>query len=88
MSDHIQQAADVIERSLDEMAPYVWPVNVAAALAAAGRLKAPDDEIVTPEQRAVLAAADKWRENDFGNTSQTLLAAVDALRAAPPKDDS
>jgi len=37
-------------------------------------------------ERAVLDAADKWR--DIGGTGYPLIAAVDALRAATPKDDA
>jgi len=76
MSDIIQQAADVMKRCQQTN----W--GRAAALAAAGLL-------VTPEQRAVLDAAEAivdLYERTGGFRDPRLHAAVDALRAATPKD--
>lgn len=116
MSDHIQQAADVIDRRRHQT-----PQALAQALAAAGLLVTPEACVthlrdlgyvlippgatltgrdgfppvltshdapppITPEQRAVLDAADKWRDGGE-DVARRLDGAVDALRATTPKDD-
>ena len=78
MNEHIEQAAAVIAAHYDDE-PIKGGVGIAAALAAAGLL-------VTPEQRAVLDAADLWRKRNALSAGPALHAAVDALRAATPKD--
>jgi hypothetical protein len=81
MSDHIQQAADVI--GADWYAAHV-ALRIATALDAAGLL-------VTPEQRAVLDAAVKWHDaspEECDEAAATFTDAVDAYRAATPKDDA
>lgn len=75
MDDHIRQAADVLGNVPMEGR---FLTRMAEALADAGLL-------VTPEQRAVLDAADTWRDfppNDNTDECAALVIAVDALRAA------
>jgi hypothetical protein len=85
-TDIIQQAADVIDDNhwhVDPNNSDYNPSAVARNLADAGLL-------VTAEQRAVLDAAVTWRERHcywlYGGDLGNLAAAVDALRAATPKE--
>jgi hypothetical protein len=90
MNDHIQQAADVIETPGSQLPGYPFTSwsrphgrSIAAALADAGLL-------VTPEQRAVIAAAvnertvhldDRARRVDRMRAYRALHLAVDAAQS-------
>jgi hypothetical protein len=79
MTDIIQQAADVILHTHRYGTLYDQPKRMAQALTDAGLL-------VTPEQRAVLDAAEAWADGDRGHLVRgadlRLIDAVDALDAA------
>ena len=79
----IREGADMIDRlAANQVTPEIraaeyergWRAGFAAA-----------DDPVTPEQRAVLDAAEEWR-NRYPLWDGPLRDAVDARRAATPKD--
>jgi len=85
MSDHIQQAADAAER-LRWLAQGAG-TNITIIREGADMIDRLAANQITPEVRAVLDAAE--RTVDVGRDDWSLIpliAAVDALRAATPKD--